>query len=203
MEPTKKDAILRAAQELFGRQGYSGTTVKQVAERAGVAFGLVAHYFGNKETLFLTAGFDMADRLLARLRKATDASPTGLEAVAAFVSTYLGYTEEHRRRFPVLIRCSPFSDVPNMLDRERIAAKFQEIFAVIQRCVARGVQDGTIRGVPEEETAALVFSNIMGAVRTRFLTPYALPGLYRETVRYVVRSLATDVEAALKVAEKP
>ena len=53
---TKKDHILRSAQVLFGREGYHATTVKQIAEMAGVGLGLVSHYFGSKEELFLQAG---------------------------------------------------------------------------------------------------------------------------------------------------
>ena len=59
----KKNSILRAAQEAFGHQGFTATTVKDVAGRAQVSFGLVSHYFGSKQDLFLAAGFDMADRL--------------------------------------------------------------------------------------------------------------------------------------------
>ena len=63
----KKDAILYAAQETFGRYGYAGTTVKMISERAGVAFGLVSHYFGSKEELFVTAGVALVDDLMEYL----------------------------------------------------------------------------------------------------------------------------------------
>jgi AcrR family transcriptional regulator len=48
-------AILAAARELFAERGYQPTTVRAVADAAGVNAALVHHYFGTKERLFLAA----------------------------------------------------------------------------------------------------------------------------------------------------
>ncbi len=68
----KKERILLAAQAMFGRHGFAATTMKMIAEEAGVAFGLVAHHFGDKEKLFITAGFDMVGRLMAKVQADTE-----------------------------------------------------------------------------------------------------------------------------------
>jgi AcrR family transcriptional regulator len=47
-----RSAILRAASDLFGRQGYAATSVDQIAAAAGVAKGAVYHHFASKERLF-------------------------------------------------------------------------------------------------------------------------------------------------------
>ncbi len=190
-EKTKKDAILYAAQETFGRYGYAGTTVKMISERAGVAFGLVSHYFGSKEELFLTAGIAMVDSLMDELSRETAKAESGIEAVSIFMKTYLGYTLKQRNTFPVLLRCSPFSDVQVQMDRGKIAKKFQELLNIIRDCVKRGIDDGSIRPLSIDDTATIIYSNIVGTVRTRFLSPYDLPDLYDETAEFVVRSIRT------------
>lgn len=63
MTMTKKEALLKAAKELFGEYGYTETTFKKISERAGVALGLLTHHYGNKEKLFLAAGMDVLERL--------------------------------------------------------------------------------------------------------------------------------------------
>jgi AcrR family transcriptional regulator len=200
----KKTAILQSAQEVFGRHGYSTTTMKMIAQEAGVAFGLVAHYYGNKESLFITAGFSMIDDLLATVSHKTRPARSGLDGVRLFVESYLAFTLEHRRTFPVLIRCSPFSDVELPSERERIAKKFLEIIRALQAFVRRGQQDGSINPeLPEAETAFLIYSNIVGAVRTTMITPYDMPGLYAETVRYVVRSLCIAAESSMPQFLRP
>ena len=192
---TKKELILQAAQEVFGRHGYSGTTMKMISEKAGVAFGLVAHYYGNKEKLFLTAGFEMIDAILERILEETSRAGNGLDAVRIFVKTYLDYTLENRATFPILIRCSPFSDDEVNVDRTSIAEKFRDLINAIKGFIERGVKDGSIRDLPVESTAFMIYANILGAVRTRLLTPYNPDGLYRETLAFVTRSIERTANA--------
>lgn len=50
-EAERRKAILRAAVEVFSRKGYHGCRIADVAREAGVAYGLVYHYFQNKDEL--------------------------------------------------------------------------------------------------------------------------------------------------------
>ncbi|MEJ3657461.1 TetR family transcriptional regulator [Actinomycetes bacterium KLBMP 9759] len=63
-------ALLTAAQELFASEGYDRTTVRAVADRAGVNQALLFRYFGNKEGLF---GEAVRGELMALL----DSGPPG------------------------------------------------------------------------------------------------------------------------------
>ena len=54
--PGKQDtqqAILNAARQAFAERGYDGASIRQIAGSAGVDPGLVHHYFGSKQELFL------------------------------------------------------------------------------------------------------------------------------------------------------
>lgn len=48
-------AILREARRAFAAGGYAGTSLRQVAQRAGVDASLLSYYFGSKENLFAAA----------------------------------------------------------------------------------------------------------------------------------------------------
>jgi AcrR family transcriptional regulator len=58
-------ALLDAARQLFATVGYDATTVRAVADRAGVNQALLFRYFGNKEGLFAEAVLEPAMGLLA------------------------------------------------------------------------------------------------------------------------------------------
>lgn len=60
-----RQALLRAARELFATSGYDATTVRAVADRAGVNQALLFRYFGNKEGLFAEAVLGGALQLLS------------------------------------------------------------------------------------------------------------------------------------------
>ncbi len=50
-----RENILKAAQKLYARKGYTTTGVREVAAEAGVNFTLIRRYFGSKEGLFRAA----------------------------------------------------------------------------------------------------------------------------------------------------
>jgi AcrR family transcriptional regulator len=49
-----RGAILDAALRLFSEQGYRGTSIREIAEAAGLSTGNLYHHFPDKETLFRT-----------------------------------------------------------------------------------------------------------------------------------------------------
>lgn len=50
--PDRRKKLLTAALELFSRQGYRGTTTREIARRAGVSEALLFRHFPNKEDLY-------------------------------------------------------------------------------------------------------------------------------------------------------
>jgi AcrR family transcriptional regulator len=60
-------AIVEAAAELFGAQGYEGTTTHQVADRAGVSVGGLYRYFANKEALVVALYHEFVSDMRASL----------------------------------------------------------------------------------------------------------------------------------------
>ena len=52
-ELSTRDKILKAAQKLFARHGYDGTTTKELAEKAGIAEGTLFRHFTNKKAILV------------------------------------------------------------------------------------------------------------------------------------------------------
>ena len=48
----KQVRIIQAAEKLFAEQGFKGTSVRDIAETAGINLAMVSYYFGSKEKLF-------------------------------------------------------------------------------------------------------------------------------------------------------
>ena len=63
-----RERVFAAAVELIAEQGFSGTTVDEIAGRAGVAKGTVFYNFGSKEQLFAELLRHGVGRLVTRLR---------------------------------------------------------------------------------------------------------------------------------------
>jgi len=63
----KRRQILDAAVRAFARKGYHACRVGEIAEEAGVAYGLVYHYFSSKEEVLQTIFRDTWTLMLARI----------------------------------------------------------------------------------------------------------------------------------------
>ncbi|MBL8176912.1 MAG: TetR/AcrR family transcriptional regulator, partial [Bryobacterales bacterium] len=59
MKPSTKEKILEAALDLFREQGFEGASMRDIAQRAGVATGLAYYYFQSKDAIVL-AFYDRA-----------------------------------------------------------------------------------------------------------------------------------------------
>ena len=51
-QPSRRDRILDAAEDLFSRRGYHGVSIRDITQRAGVQLALVSYHFGSKEKLY-------------------------------------------------------------------------------------------------------------------------------------------------------
>lgn len=193
--PTRKEALLQAAKELFGEYGYAETTFKKISERAKVALGLLTHHYGSKEKLFLACGLDVLDYLLTRLEAATAAAPDGFSAVMAFCRTYLDCSVDPKSNWLVLVRCSPYSDMKTSEERDVMNNKFLEIHRIIIAALERGVKDGSVVSVDPKTTALVIISVMVGANRTRVLTPYDCDNLYEDTLKFVARAIRPEKTA--------
>jgi len=187
---SRKDALLLAAKELFGQHGYAETTFKKISEKAGVALGLLTHHYGSKENLFLAAGLDVLDSFVRVLRSACKGTPDGRTGVHAYCRAYLDFSIDPDSHWLVLVRCSPFSDMKTSAGHDVMTEKFSEVLTALEEQLERGQRDGSLRPMESAEVAQVILAMMVGANRTRLLTPYGSPGLYAETLDMVDRAVA-------------
>ena len=73
IEETRRGQLIEVTIDSLAELGYVGTTLAQIASRAGVSPGLVAHYFGDKDGLldaaFRSLARRVSDHARARLRR--------------------------------------------------------------------------------------------------------------------------------------
>ena len=84
----KRRVILDAAVKVFAREGFYGCRVADIADEAGVAYGLVYHYFRSKDEILDTLFLERWDLMLEEIAR-VDAEPAParekLSAIAGFI----------------------------------------------------------------------------------------------------------------------
>lgn len=96
----KREAILAAALELFGRYGFRRTSIDDIAREAGIAKGTVYLYVENKEALFRTLAQTLLDRVLQHAAEAAAAPGTIADRLAAVLDAKFGFFHELLHRSP-------------------------------------------------------------------------------------------------------
>ena len=97
LEETRRAQLIEVTIDSLADVGYVGTTLAQIARRAGVSPGLVAHYFGDKDGLLEAAFRTLARALAARMRVALTLGGTPRGRVQAVIDTNLAPEEFDRR----------------------------------------------------------------------------------------------------------
>lgn len=168
--------LLEAAEELFTRMGYDGTSMGDVAKRAGVGVGTLYHHFADKRALLLELIDGFGDRLAAQRRTDLDfASFLGEDARAAF-STWLRKAYARLRARPSL-----YLVVLGMAGRDdEVRRRYQRVEQVaVERLTALiefGQRRGLMRAAIDAHAAAfLIHHSLDMAVVQLLLRQHSAP----------------------------
>jgi AcrR family transcriptional regulator len=148
----KRRVILDAAVRVFARKGYHTCRVGDIAEEAGVAHGLLYHYFTSKDEVLETVFRDTWTEVLGAftaVERSDDAPREQLREVAAIL---LGGW----RRNPDLVRVL----VREVARSPHVQGKVDELgaaFEAIERIVARGQATGVFRSDLDPRLASWIF----------------------------------------------
>src|SRR3954454_20875262 len=136
----KRRVILAAAVRVFAAQGYEASPVGDVAKEAGVAYGLVYHYYGSKDAVLEAVFREAWGRLLAAVTVAEETGETAPEQLALVVKIVLRAWRDDPDLVRLLVR--EVTRSPHTQDeRDEIG----QSLASLQRIVVRGQDEGTFR----------------------------------------------------------
>ena len=188
----RKESILQAAIILFAERGFNATPTSEVAKRAGVAEGLIFHYFKNKEGILVHILEEMMDIYIQGLEANMEKAATGLEAVENLIAFHIRFSEERSKEFIVVIRDFPFDLMkPGSPAMGMITDGSARISDVMRKCIERGIKDGSIREVPVKETVFIVRGLLNGVIRLKMLGTQVMPEITPAITDFCRRALAT------------
>lgn len=165
--PGTREAILAAAEELFGARGYRKTALEEIAGAAGVSRPLVYRYFGDKRGLFA----EVLDRVLREwnevlLLEASRTTPGTSHTLRRVLQACLGFARERTVLRGLLVRDAGLvrAQVGDVLERGR--GLLPEL---LRQVLIRGVERGDVRGDLEPEDMAHVIAEVFVSYTLRVL----------------------------------
>lgn len=165
-EHAARDTILAEARALFMRQGFAGTSVRDICRRANVTAPVLYYHFGNKRGLFQAVVEETLslDDFAALLRRATSVPADPSRRMLAFVRTYLAH-------YPVQmlnpgLHLSDSMEVTGASLR-LLAGGIETIYDLARQILREGVTSDAFRQVNIDTAAACLMGSVDSFVRAR------------------------------------
>jgi TetR/AcrR family fatty acid metabolism transcriptional regulator len=191
----RRRQILDAAVRVFGQKGFTQCRVSDIAEEAGVAYGLVYHYFASKDevldTLFLER-WDVLVELIGDVDKQDIPAREKLRAIAAFIVDSYRHDPDLMKVIIVEVTRAANSFGRTHLD------KIREAYAGIAEIVERGQSDGEFKDTITPQFAALAFYGAIEQVLTGWIFEFLPRGdaEYEQAKAFIVETICDGLDAA-------
>jgi TetR/AcrR family transcriptional regulator, fatty acid metabolism regulator protein len=148
----KRTRILDAAIRVFAQHGYHEARVGDIAEDAGVAHGLLYHYFASKDDVLRTIFVENWGQLIARFRAVEVADEPAGEKLEGIAKILLRTWRNDPALVTVMVR-----EVARSHQLQDRVDEVREAFAIVQRIVEEGQAAGVFRRDVDARLASWLF----------------------------------------------
>jgi TetR/AcrR family fatty acid metabolism transcriptional regulator len=190
----KRRMILDAAVRVFARQGFHTCRVSDIADEAGVAYGLVYHYFQSKDevldTLFLERWNVMLDAIAETDAQAIPARDK-LHAIASFIIE--SYRHDPELMKVIIVEVTRAANSFGAVHLPKISEAYGQISGIVQQAQ----QSGEFRDTISAEFAAMAFYGAIEQVLTGWIFGTLDEGdeAYERAKDYVVGTICDGLRA--------
>ena len=180
----KRRVLLDAAVRVFARKGYHACRVGDIAKEAGVAHGLLYHYFASKEEVLETVFRETWGMLLEAVRGVESTGDPAREQLRKVAAIVLRSWHRQPDLIRVLVR-----EVTRSPHIQREIDEIQQAFAALERIVRTGQEAGDFRAGIDARFAGWIFYGALDEL----LTGWVL-GQLPDSEEDVERAVQTVVE---------
>jgi AcrR family transcriptional regulator len=162
----KRRQILDAAVRVFARQGFHTCRVSDIADEAGVAYGLVYHYFGSKDEVLDTLFLERWELLLDAIGEIDErpiAARDKLHAIASFIVD--SYRHDPDLMKVIIVEVTRAANTFGGTHIDVIQRAHERIAAI----VATAQADGDFRPTVSAQFAAMAFYGVLEQVLTGWI----------------------------------
>jgi AcrR family transcriptional regulator len=162
IQEDKQTAILDAAIALFARNGFQGTDVQLIADRAGVGKGTVYRRFGNKTDLFWATTMEVVIRLEDAISEEIAHCTTELDRLKTVAIGWARFFAEHLDHLEIFVQQqAEFHYLTPEHHREHHEKSHEQFIEIFRR----GVESGEFRADLDLEKTMIAFTGLLfGAV---------------------------------------
>lgn len=164
----RRRALLRAARGVFARKGLSAAKMGDVATAAGISYGLVYHYFPQKESLFAAVVEDTIRAWNDFLSQARQQQGSPWDRLVYVCEQMVLGVHEQPEYLLLMVRAFTEDDAPRPV-REALARYTQQIREQLAALIEEGQRSGAVTPGPPAELARTLVAIVQGLAISRVL----------------------------------
>jgi TetR/AcrR family transcriptional regulator, fatty acid metabolism regulator protein len=164
--PDRRRAILDAAVRVFARQGFHACRVSDIADEAGVAYGLLYHYFPSKEEVLNTLFLERWGVMLEMIRE-VDREPKPVREKLGAIASFIVDSYRHDPDLMKVIIVE-VTRAANSFGQTHLG-QIREAYRLIGEIVIKAQQEGVFKAEIDAEFAAMTFYGAIEQVLTGWI----------------------------------
>lgn len=192
MEPIRRAAVIKAAQECIAEYGFENTTMLKIAERAKCSTGTVNHYFSNKEDVLVSAMRAASWAVGRRMRQVINETANPWRRLDRVIALSLPDSPEDRREWYISLTFWVRS-IHNQELRQRNQRRLSSWFNLLKSIIEDGIQQGAFRSLDPEMATLSLIGIIDGlGVHAALGNPQITPEQMRLACSHSIRALLAN-----------
>jgi TetR/AcrR family transcriptional regulator, fatty acid metabolism regulator protein len=152
--PDKRRLILDAAVKVFARQGFHACRVSDIADEAGVAYGLVYHYFASKDEVLDTLFLERWNVMLDTIRE-VDAHDIPVREKLGAIASFIVDSYRHDPDLMKVIIVE-VTRAANSFGQTHLG-QIREAYNLIAQIVTQAQEEGSFKSDIDAGFAAMAF----------------------------------------------
>ncbi len=157
-EPSAREKIQRAAARLYAVRGYEGTSMREIAEAAGVTKPLVFYHFESKERLYASILTEAIDACMSAGRQILAEPQSATERVRSFLRHHVSVIREKPEVFAFAFQILAMpGDLPLGFDYRSAG---RELFGQVVQMIEAGRESGEFRDVDPRAAAVMPLASL-------------------------------------------
>ena len=163
----KRECIQDAVIQLMSREGLRAVTMERVAHEVGIAKGTVYLHYRDKQQLLDAAKEAALDPLMERCNEVLDSTLDPLSKLEMFALRYVGYFDERREFFRVLLY---EREVTRTTGSRYRTDRYRHLIKRLGDVIQLGIDAGRFRQVDATKAAAMYLEANLAIVHQRLLS---------------------------------
>jgi AcrR family transcriptional regulator len=166
----RREQILKAALQIFARKGLAAARISDIAAAAGLSYGLVYHYFRDKEGLFVELVQRAVGGGLQVAQAALEAEGSPLERLHALCEEMVEGVRDNPE-YPLIVMQAINQELLPEATREPIGRLSEQTYQTVSELIRQCQDAGQVVAGDPRELTELYFAVIQGLALSRYAMP--------------------------------